>query len=272
MKIILSFLVLIMISIPSNADVEKLIFSHYTNVYHSKKSFKTLSELQVSISLDQAYNIQQKRVQNLLLKTPKKGFKVGVSEPAQQKKFNISEPLLGVLVTDTVYNNFSVINKKDFYDLHFETEVGFVLNSDITEPLDSLYILKDKIKEIYTVIEFVDFRFNDRNNLQASDLIISNVLASSYLVGSTLSLAELNNLSVKAHYDSEVVSNYEKNTSSDDHLMMLMWAINTALKEGWKISKNDIFITGALGSMVKAKKGRYIVDYGENHSTMFDIR
>ena len=87
-----------------------------------------------------------------------------------------------------------------------------------------------------------------------------------------MSLADLNNLSVKAHYNSEVVSNYEKNTSSDDHLMMLMWAINTALKEGWKISKNDIVITGALGSMVKAKKGRYIVDYGENYSTMFDIR
>ena len=51
-----------------------------------------------------------------------------------------------------------------------------------------------------------------------------------------------------------------------------MWAINTALDQGWKVAKDDIIITGALGTMFSGKKGRYIVDYGDLTSVMFDVR
>ncbi len=254
------------------ADVEKLLFSHYTNSYNTQQPYKTLTELHVSVSLEQAYDIQQKLVQNRLTKHPKRGFKVALISSEQQKKYNISEPILGVLVSDQVFNNFSIIPKRHFTDLNFETEFGFVLKDSITEPIHSLYILKQYIKSVYPVIEIVDYKFLNKKNVQLGDLIISNALSSSYLLGPKLPLKAIEGLPIKAVYLGKTVSLYDKPANVDDYLMSLMWAINTALTQGWKVSQGDLIITGALGKMFSGKKGRYIVDYGDITSLMFDVR
>ena len=101
---------------------------------------------------------------------------------------------------------------------------------------------------------------------------MANVLSSSYLLGPELSLQSIQNLPIQAVHSGELVSSYNKEVSVDDYLLSLMWAINTALDQGWKVAKDDIIITGALGTMFSGKKGRYIVDYGDLTSVMFDVR
>ena len=55
-------------------------------------------------------------------------------------------------------------------------------------------------------------------------------------------------------------------------LETLQTLINMALDHGWKIEKGDILLTGSIGKMVPAKSGRYIVNYGQQSSLVFDIR
>ena len=253
------------------ADAEKLLFSHYTNSHNTQTPYKTLLELDVAVTLDQAYSIQRKLVQNKLLKLPKRGFKLALVSPEQQKQYNISEPILGVIVTDQIFNNFAVIPKKNFTNLYFESEFGFILKKPITKPIESLYVLKHYIKSVHPVIEIVDYKFLNKKNVQIGDLIMANALSSSYVLGSELSLDVIDTLSVKAmHYD-KTVSNYKPQPVSDVYLTSLMWAINKALSQGWKVSKGDLIITGS-GDMFAGKKGRYIVDYGSLTSVMFDVR
>ena len=272
MRYLSVFLVLMFLNVSLYGDVKKLLFSHYTNSYKSQQSYKTLSELNVSVTVAEAYEIQQKLVQNMLTNKTKRGFKVGLTSPEKQKQYNISEPILGVLVSDQIYQNFSVIPKRSFTDLYFETEFGFVLKRNITKRIESLYILKQQIKSVYPVIEVVDFKFLRKQNVQIGDLIMANVLSSSYLLGPELSLQSIQNLPIQAVHSGELVSSYNKEVSVDDYLLSLMWAINTALDQGWKVAKDDIIITGALGTMFSGKKGRYIVDYGDLTSVMFDVR
>ncbi len=272
MRLLGILLCLIGLNVSSYGDVEKLIFSHYTNSYNTQQSYKTLSELNVSVTLSQAYDIQQKLVQNMLTKQPKRGFKVALTTAQEQKEYNIGEPILGVLVADQVYKNFSIIPKNSFQDLWFETEFGFVLKADITKPITSLYILKKYIKSVHPVIEVIDFRFSRKNNIQIGDLIMANALSSSYLLGPELSLDLISNLVVKAMYSGDIVSNYDKPFLLDTYLTSLMWAINRALEQGWKVTKDDLIITGSLGAMFPGKKGRYIVDYGDLTSIIFDVR
>ena len=41
----------------------------------------------------------------------------------------------------------------------------------------------------------------------------------------------------------------------------LLWLVNNIIDQGWKIEPGQVLITGALGNMVKAKKGQYIATF-----------
>jgi len=258
--------------INSTKEQDKMAEQIY-RAYLNGEKIPNISLINQGITSEEAYQIQKKYLAMRLDSDAICGFKAGLCTSGAQKKLDYTEPLSGILYASGNYRERSV----PMYPsgrMIIETEIGLVMGRDISAHIESVAEMKEAIDNVMPAIEFPDHNFADIEHFTALDLISCNVIASGCMEGIKVPAVEydLNNIKVSLYYENEVIdSGIGSNTWKNDQWESARWLVNSIIDHGYVIKKGSFLLTGALGSMVTARKGSYRADYGKLGRIEFDI-
>lgn len=226
---------------------------------------------QAADDLESAYQLQRQLVQRVAY--PVIGYKAGLTSEAGQKKFGVSEPVAGALFQQGLAFDRYVYLLSDHTNLMLETEIGFILNQNITQLVTAEQV-PALVKSVVPVIELPDLRFENPDNITGHGLIVNNVASNKVLVGKPISVQSLdiNQITTKLTRNGQVVIEGKATDAMDDQWQALAWLINRSLKTGYPVSEGNLLITGALGPMIPAERGQYDADFGELGKLAFSVR
>jgi 2-keto-4-pentenoate hydratase len=218
------------------------------------------------LTLEKAYALQRDLAKRIIATGDKvSGFKGGLTSEAGQKKFGVNQPLMGPLFKLGELGPDAVVDQKSFTKLFIETEIGYVLGEKITEPVKDVDSLKKKVKEVFAAVELPDLRFGDMKSLKATDLVVDAVSCAKYIVGKRMPADQVDVAQVEAvlKLDGQEVNKGKASDALGDQWKALLWLVNSAVEQGWTLEPGYIFITGAMGSMLPGKPGKYEGDWGK---------
>ncbi len=221
-----------------------------------------------------AYNVQKIVVEKRLAAEKCTGFKAGLTSKGSQKRFGTTAPVSGVLFESGVHTGGAVIPRERYKTLMLETEIGFVIAKPITRPLRDKAELRSHIQSVMPVIELPDLCFDDPKKLNLLDIAAGNVSAAGFIKGSekTVENRDLDAVSVVLYRDGKEVNRGTGSDALGDQWEAALWLVNTVVKQGWKIERGHVLLTGVLGKMIPGKPGNYTADYGDFGKISFVIR
>jgi 2-keto-4-pentenoate hydratase len=224
-----------------------------------------LSAYGAELDVATAYEIQRMVVENALSIRAIGGYKAGFTNAASRARFQLDEPVAGVLFADGRIDNGAEIRRDAFKRLMIEVEIGYVLRSTISRRMKSVADLKTYVLHAVPAIELPDLDYEDMDHLQGLDIVATNMGAAAYLVGEPFrftDLEEVNLLRVALYRDGELIDDGHAVNAFGDQLRALLWLVNDRLARGWKLAAGQLLLTGALGKINSATSGDYHADYG----------
>lgn len=238
------------------------------------KSIPVISISFTDLDMESAYKIQKDYVTKKSKNDKIAGFKAGLTSKKTQEKFNINSAVSGVLFSSEKQDSPYLIDSSRFQQLMIETELGYIVGKPITSKLNNVSELKGYIKAVVPVVELLDFGFSDMNKLKAADIVAANVSSRAFILGKPIELDKINPDDIKVTLNLNVeISNQGKGSDlNSGQWDTLLWLVNNVIDQGWKIEPGQVLITGALGNIVKAKKGQYITTFSGLGQISFRIQ
>lgn len=212
-----------------------------------------------------AYAIQKAYVELRLQQDALAGYKAGLTSEAGQQKFGVSGALYGALFQSGEHQADNQLKLGNFGKLMLETEIGFILATDITDVPVNKEQLLNYVKAIVPVIELPDLGFEQPQRLKGVDIIAANVASRSFIVGAPVAndqAGDLNQLIVTLAHNNKTINQGLGSDALNDQWQALLWLVQSLLKQGYPLKKDQLLITGALGKMLPAEAGNYQADFG----------
>ncbi len=289
-QIVIALVYLLLLAPTVNAEKKPLSVSDFSEqMYYSwtiGAPLPHISKLIVNANDHQAAVAQLLFVQKRLhseLNEVISGYKAGLTSKAGQKKFNVKAAISGVLFergqvkSDGAKVN-GTVKLSEYRKLMLETEIGFILGSDIDTPVESVEQLKSKISAVMPVIEMPNLAFADLKNITGQDIIASNATANRYLLGEAIPMPvsfSLNDVKTSLQHSTKgkriLVNQGSGEDALGDQWQALLWLVNERLESGYHLSKGQFLITGALGKMLPAQTGHYQADFGPLGKLTFTV-
>ncbi|NIP31137.1 MAG: hypothetical protein GTO02_15595, partial [Candidatus Dadabacteria bacterium] len=231
--------------------------------YLSNSSIPYLSEIAPDTSIEDAYAIQNKFVKLRLKNDRIYGFKAGLSSERSQKKYKVKEPLVGVLFLSGKHKSKTQINNDKKY--YIELEIGFVVKNGINRPINSISELKKNIKYVVPVVEMPNINFDDMKSVKAIDIIAANLCSSDFITGDHKNFDEMNLNTINAllYLGDDMINTGKGTDAMGDQWEAVLWLVNKVVKNGFEIKRDNLLITGLLGKLTPAKRGKYTAKFGE---------
>lgn len=238
-----------------------------------KQSTPVLSKMDLNLDNKTAYEVQKTYVKKRLANDTVAGFKGALTSLGAQKKFGLNSPVTGVLFTSGKLEGSPIIERTAFRGLMIETEIGFIIGKPITKPIKSMDELKKKISAILPAIELPELGFADMQSLNGVDVIAANVGSVKFIQGLQQSYpADINQISVTLYHNGQVVNQGKGNEVMGDQWKTVLWLVNRAVEQGYKVEPGQIIMTGSLGPMIPGKPGSYVADYGDFGKISFIVK
>jgi 2-keto-4-pentenoate hydratase len=241
----------------SAAALDKAAEGAMLAAIEANKPYPVLSQHISDFNLDQAYAVQRAVVRQSSL--PVVGFKAGLTTQAGQRRFAVAQPIAGVLVKP-VLSSGDTLQQRHFHRLMLEPELAFRLQHSITAPIEDIAQLKQFFDAVAPALELPDLGFEVSPRLLGVDVIASNTAANHVAVGVWQPLpavSDVNALTVQLWRDGQPLRETTTGTVMGDQWRALQWLINHTLAQGYALEPGQIFITGAMGSMLPALVGHY---------------
>lgn len=216
------------------------------------------------LDVKKAYEVQQQLVKAFEAKGEKvSGFKAGLTSEATQKRFGVGAPLLAPMFKSGELGDKATVNLKGFVKPFLEVEIGYVISERIDKPVKDVAAMKKLVKEVFPAVELPDLRFADLKSIKGPDLIADGVGAAQYIVGKRMPVdkIDVSTINVVLTLDGKEVNKGAASEALGDQWKALLWLVNGAVEQGWKLEPGYVFITGALGKMIPCKPGSYMGDW-----------
>jgi 2-keto-4-pentenoate hydratase len=229
------------------------------------KPFPNPSAKLPDLTVEKAYDMQKKLVKALVAKGETVSvFKGGLTTEAAQKKFGVNDALVGQIFKSGELGPDAMVNSKDFVRLFVEQEVGYVIGQKISQPVKDVASLKTMIKEVFPAVELPDLRFEDMKTIKGPDIIVDAVGSAKYIVGKKMPVdkVDVSKVEVTLKLDGQPVNQGKASDCLGDQWKAALWLVNTAVAKGWTIEPGQMLITGAMGTMIPGKPGKYEGDWG----------
>jgi len=239
------------------------------------KEFPNPSAQLPDLTVQKAYAMQKKLTKALLDKGQViGGYKAGLTSEAGQKRFGVTDALLGPLFKAGELGPDAVVNSKDFVRLFLENEVGYVMGQKISQPVKEIESLKKTVKEVFPAVELPDLRFADMKNMKGTDIIVDAVACSKYIVGKRMPAdkVDVNKVEVTMTLDGKEANKGKASDALGDQWKALLWLVNGVVAQGYSIEPGQILLTGALGNMIPGKPGKYEINYGPLGTLSFTVK
>ncbi len=197
------------------------------------------------------------------------GFKAGLTNASVQQRQGADKPAGGVLLSEAGADPGVVFSLRRFVRPRIETEIGFVLGSDIMQPVTPEEV-KDYLSYWFPMIELVDIGFASPHVV--TDLIASNVIAARYIRSDFVNDPIHSNQAIVSLYRNGERLHEGKGTDVlGDQFTAAAWIVNYALEQGYSLKAGHVLMTGALGTTHPAEVASYRADYGEFGAVEFSF-
>ena len=137
-------------------------------------------------TLAEAYAIQARFVAGL--GGAPVGYKVAASNPAIQKRFNITAPLSGRLIEGRVFTSPATIDPSALFRIGIETEYAFRMGRDLP-PAGAPYgreRVAEAVAALVPAIEVVDWRFANATAIGALLMVTDNAFGAYWVAGAAI--------------------------------------------------------------------------------------
>lgn len=217
-----------------------------------------------TLTIERAYRVQKQIVTRKLETQTPVGFKAGLTSAPAQQRFGSNESVAGVLMNAPLAPGSS-IELRNFPGLHLEIEVAMRIAAPVHRKLESVVELRAHIDGIAPAIELPDLHYERPDQLNALDIIASNVAAAHFMIGnfSAPDLRDANLLHATLECSGQALNEGRGRDSMGDQWAAALWLVNTLIDQGWQLEPGQVLLTGALGKMVKATAGECAADFGD---------
>jgi len=253
--IVFSFFLLL--SHVSAADVASTLAGDYL----SKTPAKALDP---ALSMEQAYKIQKQFIAKIGKEYGKVvGYKAGLTNPAVQKAFSVTEPVLGTLLKKMLLKSGSEI-PADFGARPL-SEGDLILRVSSAK-INKAKTPEETLKYIDAAIPFIelpDLVFDKSVKINGPALVAVNVAARYGIVGKPIRIKatpewndRLKNFTLQILDEKGNVAIEGKGSNLLDHPLNVVLWIKDALKaDGKKLKKGDLLSLGTITKLVPTKPG-----------------
>ena len=217
-------------------------------------------------TLAEAYAIQARFVAGL--GGAPVGYKVAASNPAIQKRFDITAPLSGRLIEGRVFTSPATIDPSALFRIGIETEYAFRMGRDLP-PAGAPYgreRVAEAVATLVPAIEIVDWRFANATAIGALLMVTDNAFGAYWVAGAAI--ADWRDLDI---VHAEVVTRIGGTLAATgtganvlgDPVVSLTWLANDLAVRGEGLRAGDHVTTGSCHVVVTAEPGDTVsADFG----------
>jgi 2-keto-4-pentenoate hydratase/acetyl esterase/lipase len=258
--------------------------SAFTRVYaraflaalNSGGDLPRFSEVNPSAKLADAYVTQKRVVKQIMQADEFGGFKGAGASAAAQESLGIDQPLMGVLLKSghLKASDRPVITLVSAPGTVVETEIGFIVDVDISYEVLNDQQAQDAVSKIVPVIELPVNYTSRLGGSSAMDMVASNIGSARFIVGDASSPADAdpNKLKIKLERDGELLHETTGGSANAGQWHNLRSIMNQITGQGYTIRAGTMIICGALGQVQPGEAGKYVAKFGELGSIEFELK
>ncbi|WP_424101399.1 2-keto-4-pentenoate hydratase [Moorena producens] len=244
---------------PDGRVVEEL-----TTSYLNKTPARAVA---TQLSVEQAQALQDQFVQQLSSSLGNVvGYKAGLTNPAAQERFKVSEPIRGVLLEKMLLNSGAVVPAKfgtrPVYEGDLMVRVGSEEINNATTPKEALAALD----AVIPFMELPDLVYDPKVSLNGTALVAINVGARLGVLGTPIPLSatpdweeRLKNIKIvmvdKAGNELAVG---KSSALLGNPLQVVLWLKDSLKASGKVLKKGDLLSLGSMTPLVPVKSGTTI--------------
>lgn len=223
------------------------------------ESLPRLTSLFPDITMEQAYDFQEQWVKPKLLRGAGiGGIKGGVVTESSMASFGVNEPICGILPQEGALSyRPGMVYEIDCHGTKLETEIGFVLEKPILEPIHDIDQFKEHLAGICAIIEIPCGTWDAPPGApNPIDFAAINLLAHDYIIG-PLSSVDTDAITFTFMKDGEILHTAKGSDCWKGPLQTAMHLANFGLEQGISLQEGNTIICGALGAVHDANPGQY---------------
>lgn len=228
------------------------------------------------LSMDDAMRAQRRLVRRLTRTDPIAGFKGAAITEEAQASLGLREPITGVLFQGGRLRaqDQPVIDLRSSPDVLVETEIGYIIGTDISFDVLSDAQARDAVQSVVPVIELPVSYARRLGRGSARDTVASNVGSARFIVGEPQAPARvpMEQLKLRLRHDGQVLHEAGVDTIPGGQWRNLRLLLNQITRAGHTIREGSLIISGAIGGPKPGLPGKYTADFAELGLIEFELR
>ncbi|MAW32951.1 MAG: hypothetical protein CMK56_00925 [Proteobacteria bacterium] len=213
----------------------------------------------LTLNVHEAWQLQM-AVADLRIQRGEKaiGYKIGLVDKGNQEMIGMHHPAWGRLWNTERHLDGVQLQKSKYDNPSMEAEFGIILGDDIdpreTKPIDII----DTIASVHPVIEIHNFVFRGEYS-KGPELLANNAIHSGVVLGDgVLDPKDKVVTDLELIYDGKIVDSWKDKQWPHDMLSAMGWLIAEQSKNGRKLKKGEIILTGAWGPPIPVGDKRLV--------------
>jgi len=223
----------------------------------SRKPILPLTELDDSLTIDDAYAIQLENVSRVVREGETiSGKKIGLTSEGIQKQLNVNEPDYGHLFAAMHCEDGRIVTDQ-LLQPKIEGEIAFILKADLSGGRVTAEDVRNATDYVVAAFEIVDSRVADWK-IQLVDTVADNASSGRYVLGSEkrrLHEVGLPTVSMRLYQNDALVMEGIGAAVLGDPCKSVAWLANRLWGYGVTLQKGEVILSGAFTAAPVAKKG-----------------
>jgi 2-oxopent-4-enoate/cis-2-oxohex-4-enoate hydratase len=223
-----------------------------------RKTVAPLIEREPSITIEDAYKIQQRMIQRRIDAGERVvGKKIGVTSKVVMDMLGVNQPDFGILLSGMVFNEGEAVDTAKLIAPKAEAEVAFVLGRDLEGPGVTAADVLRATDCVMPCFEIVDSRIRDWK-IKIQDTVADNASCGVFTLGATRRSPRSLDLALAGmvmQKNGEVISTSCGAAVQGSPVNSVAWLANTLGKLGMSLEAGDVILSGSQSPLVPVARG-----------------
>jgi 2-oxopent-4-enoate/cis-2-oxohex-4-enoate hydratase len=228
----------------------------------NRKAVAPLTDREADITIEDAYQIQQRMIQRRL-DTGETiiGKKIGVTSKVVMDMLKVDQPDFGMMTSGMVFNEGEAIDTSTMIAPRAEAEVAFVLKSDLMGPGVTAADVLRATDFVVPCFEIVDSRIQDWK-IKIQDTVADNASCGVLVLGGLRKSPRDIDLALAGmvlEKNGEVISTSTGAAVQGSPVNAVAWLANTLGRLGIPLKAGEVILSGSQSPLVPVKAGDSLV-------------
>lgn len=228
----------------------------------NRKAVAPLTDREAEITIEDAYQIQQRMIQRRLdAGETIIGKKIGVTSKVVMDMLKVSQPDFGMMTSGMVFNEGESIDTSTMIAPRAEAEVAFVLKSDLMGPGVTAADVLRATDFVVPCFEIVDSRIQDWK-IKIQDTVADNASCGVLVLGGRRKSPADIDLALAGmvlEKNGEIISTSTGAAVQGSPVNAVAWLANTLGNLGIGLKAGEVILSGSQSPLVPVKAGDSLV-------------